>query len=117
MKFIVDAQLPIALSFLLKHRGFDSIHTLELPESNASSDFKIIEVALKENRVVVTKDSDFLDSYLIKNEPNKLLLIKTGNIQNKQLIALIDSNLSVVVEMLSRNNLVEISTSTIIEHE
>jgi hypothetical protein len=78
VKFIIDAQLPIALSYLLKHLGYDSMHTMELPESNASSDLKIIDIAIKENRVVVTKDSDFLDSYLIKNEPKKLLLVKTG---------------------------------------
>jgi predicted nuclease of predicted toxin-antitoxin system len=55
---------------------------MELPESNASPDSKIIELAILENRVVLTKDSDFLDSYLIKNQPNKLLLVKTGNIHN-----------------------------------
>lgn len=117
MKFIIDAQLPIALSYLLKHRGYDSIHTMELPESNASSDSKIIELAILENGVVVTKDSDFLDSYLIKNEPNKLLLVKTVNIQNKQLLSLFDSNLSLIIEMLTRNNLVELNTGLIIEHE
>ena len=90
---------------------------MELPESNASSDSKIIELAILENRVVVTKDSDFLDSYLIKNEPKKLLLVKAGNIQNKQLLSLFDSNLSLMIEMLTRNNLVELTTGLIIEHE
>ncbi len=67
--------------------------------------------------MVVTKDSDFLDSYLIKNQPNKLLLVKTGNIHNKQLFSLFDSNLSLIIEMLTRNNLVELTTGLIIEHE
>ncbi len=73
--------------------------------------------AILENRVVVTKDSDFLDSYLIKNEPNKLLFVKTGNNQNKQLLSLFDSNLSLMIEILTRNNLVELTTGLIIEHE
>lgn len=34
MKFIVDAQLPIALSDFLNQKGFDSIHTLNMPEGN-----------------------------------------------------------------------------------
>ncbi len=69
MKFIVDAQLPIALSYLLKHRGYDAIHTMELPDSNASSDELIISIAIQEDRVVITKDSDFLESYLINSQP------------------------------------------------
>jgi predicted nuclease of predicted toxin-antitoxin system len=117
VKFIVDAQLPIALSYLPNHRGYDAIHTMELPDSNASSDELIISIAIQEDRVVITKDSDFLESYLINSQPKKLLLVKTGNIHNKALISLFDSNLTLIVEMLTRNNLVELTTTLIIEHE
>lgn len=76
VKFLVDAQLPISVCFLLKQRGYDAIHTLELPHSNALSDRLITSFSLKENRVVFTKDNDFLGSYLIHSQPKKLLLIK-----------------------------------------
>ena len=117
MKFIIDAQLPIALCYLLKHRGYAAIHTIELPDSNASTDKLITEISVNENRVVITKDNDFLESYLIKAQPKKLLLVRTGNIQNKVLLSLIDSNLNLIIEMLSRNNLVELTSTLIIEHE
>ncbi len=117
MKFIVDAQLPVSLCYLLKHRGFDAVHTIELPQANASSDRLITEIALNESRVVITKDSDFLDSYLLKSQPKKLVLVKTGNINNKALISLFDTNLMLIVEMLVRNNLVEITSTLIVEHE
>ena len=45
MKFIVDAQLPRTLSQFLNNKGFDSIHTLELPDKNASKDSEIIKYA------------------------------------------------------------------------
>jgi predicted nuclease of predicted toxin-antitoxin system len=66
---------------------------------------------------VITKDNDFLESYLIKAEPKKLLLVRTGNIQNKVLLSLIDSNLTLIVEMLTRSNLVELTSNLTIEHE
>ena len=116
MKFIIDAQL-IVLCYLLKHRGYDAIHTIELQDSNASTDELITEISVNENRVVITKDNDFLESYLIKAQPKKLLLVRTGNIQNKVLLSLIDSNLNLIIEMLSRNNLVELTSTLIIEHE
>ena len=63
MKFIVDAQLPKSLSQLLINLGYDSIHTLDLPDKNKSTDQFIIQISTDQNRVVVTKDRDFLESF------------------------------------------------------
>ncbi|MGB7394533.1 MAG: DUF5615 family PIN-like protein [Pricia sp.] len=115
MKFIIDAQLPKILSDYLNEKGFDSIHTLELPDANKSKDSDIIKLAEKESRIVVSKDSDFLESYLIRLKPKKLLLVTTGNIPNKKLLEIFDSNIKVITEMLSKSNLVEISQTEIIE--
>ncbi len=41
MKFIIDAQLPRRLSYFLREKGFDSIHTLDLPKGNKTSDTEI----------------------------------------------------------------------------
>jgi predicted nuclease of predicted toxin-antitoxin system len=40
--------------------GHDAIHTLDLPDGNATSDAGILAVADREQRVVVTKDTDFV---------------------------------------------------------
>lgn len=40
MKFLVDAQLPRHLSHWLKQRGHDSLHTLDLPDGNRTSDLE-----------------------------------------------------------------------------
>lgn len=45
MKFIVDAQLPKSLSQLLINLGYDSIHTLDLPDKNKSTDQFIIQIS------------------------------------------------------------------------
>jgi predicted nuclease of predicted toxin-antitoxin system len=38
---------------------------------------------------VVTKDADFVNSFVLSGRPPKLLLISTGNINNTELEALI----------------------------
>ena len=86
MKFIIDAQLPKSLSDFLNAAGFNSVHTLELPEMNRTGDNAITTKADTEDRIVVTKDADFLDSYLLFRKPAKLLLVKTGNIPNGDLL-------------------------------
>lgn len=117
MKFIVDAQLPKSLSDLLKYRGFDSIHTLELPNKNATSDKEITEIAFTEKRIVITKDNDFLESFLLNSTPEKLIIVRTGNIPNSILLKIFDSNLDLIHSMISRSNLIEVTRSEIAEHE
>jgi len=89
MKFLVDAQLPRRMTVWLTAAGCDAIHTLDLPDANRTTDEQINGVANREQRVVVTKDSDFVDSHLLQGRPAKLLLISTGNISNRALEALV----------------------------
>jgi predicted nuclease of predicted toxin-antitoxin system len=117
MKFIVDAQLPKSLSNLLKYRGFDSIHTLDLPNKNSTSDKEITEIAINEKRIVITKDNDFLESFLLNSKPEKLIVVRTGNIPNPILLKIFDNNLELINSMILRSNLIEITRNEIAEHE
>ncbi len=117
MKFIIDAQLPKSLSDFLNYRGHDSIHTLELPKQNSTNDQDIIALALKEKRIVVTKDNDFLESFLLNSKPEKLVIVKTGNVPNSVLLKIFSDNLDIINLALSRSNLIEITMTEIAEHE
>ena len=116
MKFIVNAQLPKSLSDLLNRKGLDSIHTLELERKIKTTDNQILTIASKEERIVITKDTDFLESFIVKSIPQKLILVKTGNIHNKLLLQLFEKNLETLLNSLSRSNLIEISQTEIAEH-
>jgi predicted nuclease of predicted toxin-antitoxin system len=73
MKFLVDAQLPRRLARSLSAAEHDALHTLDLPLGNATSDRELCEVCLREQRVLVTKDADFTNSFFLKREPHRLL--------------------------------------------
>ncbi|SPE55083.1 conserved hypothetical protein [Verrucomicrobia bacterium] len=94
MKFIVDAQLPRRLARDLAAAGHDVTHTLDLPLGNRTPDQDIATLAAKEGRVVVTKDSDFVTTFVLRGAPPKLLLISTGNISNDALSRLTVANLT-----------------------
>ena len=83
MNFLVDAQLPRRMTGWLVAAGCNAVHTLDLPDANRTTDEQIDDVADREQRVVVTKDADFVDSHLLQGRPAKLLLISTGNIANR----------------------------------
>jgi predicted nuclease of predicted toxin-antitoxin system len=113
MKFIVDAQLPKSLARFLSARGFDAIHTLDLPTRNATSDLEINRISLAEDRIVISKDSDFYDRYTACQEPYKLLFLTTGNISNAELLNLFDKNMLLIVHALQNGFVVELSRTTI----
>jgi predicted nuclease of predicted toxin-antitoxin system len=117
VRFIVDAQLPKSLSDFLNQQGFDSIHTLDLPDKNKTKDNQIAKRANEEGRIVISKDTDFLESFIVKAEPQKLIIVKTGNIPNRHLLKIFEENLKSIIQMISRSNLLEISKTEIAEHE
>ena len=85
MKFLIGAQLPRRLIAQLTQAGLEAIHTVDLPQGNRTPDSVINERSIREQYVVVTKDSDFVESFLLGGQPWKLLLISTGNIRNADL--------------------------------
>ncbi len=117
MKFLVDAQLPKTLSDFLEWKGHDSVHSSELPMKNSTSDKDLLIQSKTTNRIIVTKDNDFLESYLVNSEPEKPILIKTGNIPNNALLQIFSRNYETIIELITRSNLIEINVANIIEHK
>ncbi len=116
MKFLVDAQLPRRLARELAASGHDAVHISDFPAANRTPDKEIVALAIRENRVVVTKDNDFVTSFLLHGLPPKLLLISTGNISNDDLSKLLASNFSALEKAFSNYDFVELSALTITIH-
>lgn len=116
MKFLVDAQLPRRLALAMVAAGHDAIHTLDLPDANRSKDPQINAVSEAEERAVVTKASDFVDSFLLEGQPYRLLLISTGNISNRELEALFLPQLPAITEAFETSKFVELTRTALIIH-
>lgn len=96
--------------------GIDSKHTFDLPKKNATTDHEIIRIADEDDRIVITKDSDFLDNYILEGRPKKLLIISTGNINNRNLIRLFEKNLDTLKLLFEENSVIEINEEEILSH-
>jgi predicted nuclease of predicted toxin-antitoxin system len=108
VKFLIDANLPRRLARWLASLGHDALHTLELPRGSETEDREIIQVAVSEARIVITRDADFVEAFQIGKGPPGLILIAIGNCTNAELLAhlakfhdqLFDSaNLGLMVEL------------------
>jgi predicted nuclease of predicted toxin-antitoxin system len=117
MKFIIDAHLPQRLALRLREAGHDAIHTLELPSGNRTTDTEINRLSSAENRVVITKDADFVNSFILSRKPYKLLLVSTGNISNAELDALFVTHASSIAAAFTTHSFIELSRDSLIFHQ
>jgi len=117
MKFLVDAQLPRRMALWLSETGHDARHTLDLPLGNRTSDSEVIACSTREQRIVVTKDDDFVQSFLLSGQPSHLLLIATGNIANAELESLVHRNIARIEAAFAAHRFVEMNRDTLVIHE
>lgn len=116
MKFLVDAQLPRRLARALQAAGHDALHTLDLPLQNRTPNSELIRLAEQEDRVVITKDADFVHSHILHARPSKLLLISTGNVTNKELESLFTSQIDTITALFEAHNFVELNRTILVVH-
>ena len=65
---------------------------------------------------IVTKDADFVESFLLRRVPWKLLLISTGNIENAELELLLLANLKRLAEAFDSFDFIELDRTSMIIH-
>lgn len=89
MKVLLDVHISFKVSKILQSIGYETIHVNSLPNKWYSSDAEITKFADENEMILISKDQDFLNSYLINKKPFRLVKINLGNISNKDLIELI----------------------------
>ena len=101
----------------LTDAGHEALHTLDLPQANSTQDSEIVAIADVDSRIVVTKDADFVQSFLVTGKPQFLLLVSTGNVSNAELENLIKNNLAAIVLAFQTSHFVEISRDRLTVHD
>lgn len=86
---LLDQGLPRSTVSLLQNQGWDVLHTGDVGLSR-SSDVKIIEYAEKEDRTIITLDSDFHTIIALKNASKpSVVRIRLEGLRGNDLAALI----------------------------
>ena len=68
--------------------GYDCRHTLNLPAANRTQDGRITRLSMVEQRVIITKDANSVNSFLLHSQPHKLLQVSTGDTNTSELLKL-----------------------------
>lgn len=109
MRFLVDAQLPLALARWLAANGHEAAHVGDLG-MQAASDAAIWDHALASSSAIVTKDEDFAQrKVLVENGP-VVVWIRLPNTRRRDLLAWFETVLPDVLAALARGDtLVEVT--------
>ncbi|MDA0321462.1 MAG: DUF5615 family PIN-like protein [Verrucomicrobia bacterium] len=113
MNFLVDAHLPPSLCAVLRVAGHDACHTRDLDSGNRTPDPEINALSVREQRVVITKDTDFCYSCVLHGAPWNLVLVRTGNISTRDLVTLFEKNLPALLESLADSTILEIDRASV----
>jgi len=116
MNFLIDANLSRRLVDVFRERDQHVVHVLDLPDGNVTTDLVILQYLDEQNFAIVTKDSDFTTSFWLRNRPDKLLLISTGNINNKELETLLIANFAQIISDLTDHRFIELTREHVIVH-
>jgi predicted nuclease of predicted toxin-antitoxin system len=89
VKFLVDNQLPAALAAYLRRKRIDCEHVLEIGLAEVS-DAELCKYATDNERIIISKDEDFL---YLANRPKatfQLVWVRLGNCRTAALLELFE---------------------------
>ena len=112
MKFLCDVHIPIKLSKKIVQLGFESEHVNNILAKWHTDDKDIIKYADQKGFILVSKDQDFRNSFLLNCKPKKLIKINLGNVSNEKLLEIFDKHISDFSKINNENTsfMVEVSS-------
>lgn len=114
MKFLCDVHISYKVVKYLKSSGFEAIHVNEILDKWHTKDGDICRYADENDLIVLTKDADFKNSFLISHTPNKLVKVNLGNISNAALVDIVSANLQAIQNLNSKGGfLIELDQDSV----
>jgi predicted nuclease of predicted toxin-antitoxin system len=108
MKFIIDNQLPMALSRFLASEGLEACHVMDV-ELDEASDHEIWEYAKMHGYTIISKDEDFFQfaNFSLESTP-ALIWVRIGNCRKVTLISAFKKILPDLLNLLKTQQIVEL---------
>lgn len=104
MRFLVDAQLPVALARWLSHAGHPSEHVMDCGLLEAG-DSQIWQFAANAGLAIITKDEDFALRRNVSSSGPTIVWVRKGNVRNAELLAWFADALPVLMDALQRDEI------------
>lgn len=104
MKFLCDVHISLKFVKHINNLGFECIHINSILDKWFTIDSKIAKFSDENDYILITKDFDFKNSFLVNKSPKKLIKINLGNISNTKLIEIFNLNLNKIKSINDRHD-------------
>jgi predicted nuclease of predicted toxin-antitoxin system len=114
MEFLCDVHISIKVAKSIEDLGYKYEHVNRILNKWNTTDAEITSYVDDKYLILMTKDQDFRNSFLLYSKPNKLIKIDLGNISNANLSKIIKTILP-FIEDVNRNNkkfMIEVDSET-----
>ena len=102
-KYLIDANLPYYFSLW---NNSDCVHQRDIDDE--WTDEEIWGYAKAQNLTIVTRDADFSNLVLLHQPPPKVIHIRIGNVDLKELFSLLSKNWQEILRMNDGHKLVTV---------
>jgi predicted nuclease of predicted toxin-antitoxin system len=104
-RFLIDAQLLPALAEAFQQAGFEAVHVADIGLLSAT-DHQIWQAAIDQSAALVTKDRDFLMIRAASDSGPTVVWIRSGNVDNRDLIEQVIGALPAILAAIERQEAV-----------
>ena len=101
---LVDENLPKTMIL-----GVECTHATELGQQK--TDTELWEYAKKNDLVILTKDTDFLDRIILLGSPPKVVWVRLGNLKLKEITGRLSNTWAKIERYLDEFDLIEVTHS------
>jgi predicted nuclease of predicted toxin-antitoxin system len=77
-------------------------------------DAQIQKLSLDQNRIIITKDTDFFHSYILRKEPYKVIFVTVDNMRLAALKNLFEIKFDEIIAAISKHGMIEISKKGVV---
>ncbi len=104
MKFLCDVHISIKVAKHISSLGHSAEHVNTILDKWHTKDQDIANYVDKHDLILISKDQDFRNSFLLSHSPKKLIKINLGNISNKELTHIVEAHIIQIEKIHKENN-------------
>ncbi|MEQ8906536.1 DUF5615 family PIN-like protein [Ekhidna sp.] len=114
MKFIIDENLPPDLAIAFRNAGLNGYHVNEIKarQKHRVKDDQLRRLTIQKGYVIVTKDDDFVKSYVSRKVPDRMIFVY-GLEKKESLLARMKEVIPKISSMLETYDFIEINETGI----